>query len=246
MSAALDGEVLRDVVVLWDLDHTLLDAGGVDRAVWLDVCAELTGVAPESARIVPGSTIRALLRSLLRQAGIGEDAVDELLPRAIERERELLDARRDRLVRHGRALPGAHAAVEYFAGAAHVTQSVLTGNQIEAARIKLEAYGFSDGLDLSQGAFGADTLHRPDLVAHALDAARQRRGRALPPGDVLMFGDTVLDVEAARSHGARVVAVATGEVPASALREAGADLVLPDLVDLLPAMDSHPTLKGFL
>lgn len=246
MSLAIDTDESREVVVLWDLDQTLLDAGGVDREIWLDVCAELTGAVPESAEVVPGSTVRRLFSSLLRQAGIDERAIDEVLPRALEREHELLDARRDRLMRRGRALPGAHAAIDHFARAGHVTQTVLTGNQIGAARIKLEAYGLSAGLDLSQGAFGADTVHRPDLVVEALDRARQRRGRPLPPGDVLMLGDSILDVEAARSHGARVVAVATGTTSASALHDAGADLVIPDLVDLFPAMSSHPTLRGFL
>lgn len=246
MSVVVDRGAARDVVVLWDLDHTLLDAGGVDREIWVDVCAELTGTVLETPEVVPGSTVRSLFRSLLRQAGVGDDSLDEVLPRAIERERELLAERRDRLRRHGRALPGAHAAIDHFARAPHVTQSVLTGNQIDAARVKLEAYGLSAGLDLSQGAFGTDTVHRPDLVAAALDTAHRRRGRALPPGDVLMFGDSVLDVEAARSHGARVVAVATGETPVAVLQEAGADLVIPDLVDLLPAMNSHPTMKGFL
>ncbi|MFM1729109.1 HAD hydrolase-like protein [Prescottella soli] len=241
----IDRAAPRDVLVLWDLDQTLLDAGGVDRQVWLDVCAELTGTVLESAEVVPGSTVRALMRSLLRQSGLGEDDVDDVLPRAIGRERELLDARRELLVQHGRALPGARAAIEHFARAPHVTQSVLTGNQIDAARIKLEAYGLAAGLDLSRGAFGSDTVHRPDLVVQALDTARWL-GRALEPGDVLMVGDSVLDVEAARSHGARVVAVATGETPASVLQDAGADLVVPDLVDLLPAMNSHPSLKGFL
>jgi phosphoglycolate phosphatase len=232
-------------LVLWDLDHTLLDAGGVDREVWLDVCAELTGAAPEPAVVVPGSTVRSLLRSLLRQAGAAADAADALLPRAIARESELLGARRDLLARRGRALPGAHAALEYFARAPQVTQSVLTGNQIATARIKLEAFGLTAGLDLSRGAFGDDTVHRPDLVVRALETAR-RHGEPVSPGDVLMVGDSVLDVEAARSHGVRVVAVATGETPAAVLRDAGADLVVADLTGLLPAMNSHPDLKGFL
>ena len=30
-------------LVLWDIDRTLVFAAGVDKAVWLEVCTELTG-----------------------------------------------------------------------------------------------------------------------------------------------------------------------------------------------------------
>ncbi|NDK88859.1 HAD hydrolase-like protein [Gordonia desulfuricans] len=246
MSSVVDVDAADEMMVLWDLDQTLLDSGGVDREVWLDVCAELTGTVPDPPEVIPGSTVRLLFSSLLRQAGMAEPAIAAACSRAIEREHELLGERRDRLMRRGRALPGAHAAIDHFARSGHITQSVLTGNQVGTARIKLDAYGLSSGLDLEQGAFGTHTVHRRDLVVDALELARARRGAPLRPGDLLMIGDAVFDVEAARSNGARVVAVATGVTPADELRAAGADLVIDDLVDLIPAMSSHPVLKGFL
>lgn len=246
MSTTFENDAAQDVLVLWDLDQTLLEPGGVDRQVWLDLCAELTGVMLESAEVTPGSTARGLLRSLLRQTGQGEDEAEKLLPRALERERELLYERREHLAQRGHALPGAREAIDHFTGVPHVTQSVLTGNQLATSRIKLDAYALAAGLDLSQGAFGADTDHRPDLVVQAHRNARERRSSALPDENVLLIGDSLLDIAAARSHGACVVAVATGVTPIHVLQDAGADLVIPDLLDLIPAMSAVPSLKGFV
>ena len=49
--------------------------------------------------------------------------------------------------------------------------------------------------------------------------------------DVLVIGDTVLDVACARAAGARSIAVATGPSGIDALQAAGADVVVEDLSD---------------
>jgi phosphoglycolate phosphatase-like HAD superfamily hydrolase len=51
------------------------------------------------------------------------------------------------------------------------------------------------------------------------------------PEEVVLIGDTPLDVRAAREAGARCVAVASGPHATSELRAAGADSVLADLTD---------------
>ena len=53
----------------------------------------------------------------------------------------------------------------------------------------------------------------------------------MPPGDVVVIGDTPLDVACAAASGARSVAVATGGFDVDELRKAGADVVLQDFSD---------------
>jgi beta-phosphoglucomutase-like phosphatase (HAD superfamily) len=95
--------------------------------------------------------------------------------------------------------------------------------------VKLGAYREFDPLDLSLGAFGDHHLVRADLVAVARRRYADRYG--IQPSDVVLIGDTPLDIEAARLSGARVVAVATGRYSVAELRAAGAARVLPDLRD---------------
>ena len=61
--------------------------------------------------------------------------------------------------------------------------------------------------------------------AEACGAPRQQ------PGDVIVVGDTVLDVACAKAAGARSVAVATGPCDVETLRKSGADVVVRDLTD---------------
>ena len=68
-----------------------------------------------------------------------------------------------------------------------------------------------------------------------LDLARQRAyakyGITFDAAGTVIIGDTPHDVTAGHEGGALVVAVATGRSSEAELREAGADLVLPDLTD---------------
>jgi phosphoglycolate phosphatase len=68
-------------------------------------------------------------------------------------------------------------------------------------------------------------------VSIARARARQKYGVAFDQTNTVIVGDTPRDVEAGRSGGARVVAVASGIHDQAELRGAGADVVLPNLAD---------------
>ena len=81
------------------------------------------------------------------------------------------------------------------------------------------------------GAFGDDAPDRNGLLPKAMAAIRACGGPDVAPLDVVVIGDTPLDVACAAASGARSLAVATGGYDAEALRAAGADVVLEDLSD---------------
>lgn len=61
---------------------------------------------------------------------------------------------------------------------------------------------------------------------------------ALGAEDLVVVGDSVWDMEAARRVGAAAVGVATGGTSASELHDAGAELTFPDLTALLEALQA--------
>ena len=69
---------------------------------------------------------------------------------------------------------------------------------------------------------------RAELVARAIE--RGREGGAV--GEVVVVGDTIHDIAAARANGAVAIAVATGGQTAAQLAAAGADVVLASLHEL--------------
>ena len=111
----------------------------------------------------------------------------------------------------------------------NVFLALLTGNCEEGARIKLEHF------DLWRyfrcGAYGDDVHDRNALFAVAMSRVRACGGPDARPRDVIVVGDTPLDVACAAAAGARSVAVATGPSDAETLRKSGAEVVFDDLSD---------------
>lgn len=221
---------MSDVLVLWDLDLTLLDPAGFGTRMITPALADLLGRDPVMGASFAGRTDRAILTDLLEINGIGvdDDEVVLSLMDAVARRCETFGE--DLLAGGGGPLPGAHEAVAALAADPRLHQGIVTGNMRRTALLKLRLCGF-DGLpDPGLGAFGDHHADRAHLVRDALAAARAR-GVDVTPGRSVVVGDHVHDVRGARAAGAVCVAVATGRVSADDLRAAGAHTVLPDLTD---------------
>jgi phosphoglycolate phosphatase len=203
---------VAELLVLWDVDYTLVGADGLGTRLYEVVFREmfgreLTEVAPKAGR-----TDRAIIGDTLAMAGVPVSAAGPFLA-ALERV-----AADDTVPGPVRPLPGASEAIAALA-AAGIRQSLLTGNVRPLAALKLRRAGLGADLDLDAGAYGDVHEVRAELVTAARRAARR------------VYGLDFLDVEAALAAGARAVAVATGSYPAADLAAAGAHMVLPDLTD---------------
>jgi phosphoglycolate phosphatase-like HAD superfamily hydrolase len=66
----------------------------------------------------------------------------------------------------------------------------------------------------------------------AIDEAERATGARVPPSRVIVIGDTPLDVDCAKAHGAVAVGVATGPFTRKELEESGADLALDSLAQV--------------
>jgi phosphoglycolate phosphatase-like HAD superfamily hydrolase len=222
---------VRGLLVLWDIDFTLLNAGGVGRAVYVSVFRHLFGRDPVAVAPMAGRTERAIILDTLTMCGISEpgEQVDAFVAELARRAPEL----RHTFAARGHALPGAMAALTAVAGlgAGAAVQSVLTGNVRPVAAAKLAAFGLDNYLDLAIGAYGEEHEQRAELVYLARRRAAAGYGRDFGGQATVLVGDTPLDVAAAAKSGARSVAVATGGSTAAQLAAAGADCVLPDLTD---------------
>lgn len=216
-------------LVLWDIDGTLVDSVKLGRFAFEDAFEHVTGSPPAESVPFAGRTDYEIAHDLLQRAGI--EPHDGLLERfGLELERAMA-RRAGELRARGRAYPGARECLERLGREPGVVQSLLTGNIAANAQVKLGAFGLDTLIDLDIGAYGSDHRRRGRLVAVALQKCERKHGAKLAPSDVVLVGDTPLDVAAAREGGARAVAVATGPFGASELTAAGADAVLTDLRD---------------
>jgi phosphoglycolate phosphatase-like HAD superfamily hydrolase len=256
---------VREHLVLWDVDHTLINAGGLSPRLYGVVFEQMFGRTLASVAPMAGRTDRAIILDTLTSAGVPDPAQHVCaFAAALTAEAPAFGAR---VRQRGRALPGAKDALRALAAMsgnsaccpsghpagiprAHrpgvaggareqaplVVQSVLTGNLRPLAEVKLGALGLDEYLDLDVGAYGDTHEVRAELVWVARDRAGAAYHARFDGPATVLIGDTPLDVQAARATGARAVAVATGGTSAAELAAAGAHAVLPDLTDTVAVL----------
>lgn len=210
------------MLVLWDIDHTLIATRGVGRELSAAAFEAATGVPMREQATIDGITEQVIFRETARLHGLATTRRDfERFATALAAQHLTHSAQ---LRERGHALAGAASALDALA-AAGVEQTVVTGNVRQVAEIKLEIFGLDQHVRWEEGAYGEDAESRPDLVRLALDRAR------VPPHDAVIIGDTPADIEGGHAHEVRVIAVASGRSTAEDLALAGADAVLRDLTD---------------
>jgi phosphoglycolate phosphatase len=228
---------MADILVLWDIDHTLIETRGVGGEIYADAFRAVTGQPLDQMPPLSGRTEPVIFREALKAHGIADTG--DLYSWFADEQARGYAARADELRSRGRALPGAAEALRALADRPDVIQSVLTGNTRESAEIKLRTFDLDRYLDLDIGAYGSDDDTRANLVKIARQRAEAAHGVRFDAPSTVLIGDTPNDVVAARDGGARIIAVATGSDSAADLAATGADTVLDDLAqtdDLLTAI----------
>jgi phosphoglycolate phosphatase-like HAD superfamily hydrolase len=210
-------------IILWDIDGTLLRTNGAGSLAMNRAFEWLFGVPEALAPIdIAGRSDLWILRATAAHHGfhLAAEAVSAFIDCYAEALAETLPAR------GGRVLPGVAAVLEHLAQAG-VVQGLGTGNFRRTAAAKLAHFGI--GAYFREGGFGDDAAERPSILAAGV---ARLRPWAAAEAEVVVVGDTVHDVTAARAIGARVVAVSTGSGRLEDLQAAGADVILADCAHL--------------
>jgi len=219
-------------LLLWDIDGTLIRGGGVGAAAIADAAATAARRPVNGhAVMMHGKTDPQILTEIFRAAEVAEDAIPGLLPSAMaEAERLLAQAEAD-LRAKGEVLPGVLDALARFHLMPGVRQSLVTGNLLGNAAVKLAAFELTHYFDVEVGAYGTDHADRGELVPIALERVARLRGERYRRHDVWVIGDTPADFACAQAAGVRCILVATGLIPRAELATCGADAVFDDLTE---------------
>lgn len=236
-------------LVLWNIDLTLVDVGRVTRAAYVDAFRRVTGrplvQLPQTAGCIESEIFFDAVELNSSGPGSGGDQPasdgsgaasdgsggDALLARFMQELATAFAARRSQLASHGQLLPGALDAVIAVDRLPGVVQTVLTGSIAPNALEKLQAFGLAEYLDTEIGGYGSDAFPKGAMLLNARRRAAEKYSANFTEDATVYIADSPRDMEAARVGGARCVAVATGRSSAGELRDAGADIILPDLAD---------------
>ena len=218
------------LLVLWDLDGTLVDTAPHGRHAFADAFRAVVGRPAERYPSLSGRTDTEIAIDLLELNGV--EGGERLLSRFCDALAAALAQREDTVRREGRVLPGAREAVAALAREPGVVQSLLTGNIHPNAVLKLASFGLGEGLDLEVGGYGSDDRRRPHLVTVARRRAEEKYGARVAPERTVLIGDTPLDVAAALSAGVRCIGIAGSRYSRDELRAAGAEAAVDELDEL--------------
>lgn len=227
----------RGPLVLFDVDGTLVNAAGAGRWALERAFESVFGfdALPDAATRVrfDGRTDPLIIEEIAALAGIEAGILEG---RARDLERRYLDELAGRLAerREARALPGVRdLLVEMTERRAPF--GLLTGNIERGARLKLGAVGI--GTFFTLGAFGSDGPHRAALGRLARERFETALDRSFAPEEVVVVGDSVEDVRAARANGYRCLAVLTGWTEREILLSENPDALIQDLSSTTDVLD---------
>jgi phosphoglycolate phosphatase len=210
------------ILYLFDIDGTLLHARRSGRRAFEAVFATRHGVERACDGVAFGGKTDPALVDEIFVARLGRPATDGERAAFLEAYLPLLRAD---LAQDGvEVLAGVDHTLAWLAARPAVVLGIATGNVRAGAEAKLAAAGL--GAYFSLGGYGCDSHLRAELVAAAIARGRQRGELT----EVVVVGDTVHDISAARACGAVACAVATGSDPAEALGHA--DVVLTTMAEL--------------
>ena len=193
-------------LVLFDIDGTLIHSGGAGEKAFAKVCAMEFKVPNGTAQLrFAGRTDTSIVRDFFVRNEI--DPSRHNFRRFFDCYVFWLDQMLQQTA--GRVLPGVSRMLKRFGALPKPPLiGLLTGNIRLGAEIKLRHYKLWDSF--VTGAFGDDHEERNCIAGVARERGEKLLEKKLRGEEILVIGDTPLDVECAKSIDARVLAVATG------------------------------------
>ncbi|MGE9268727.1 MAG: HAD family hydrolase [Verrucomicrobiales bacterium] len=217
------------MLLLFDIDGTLIDTGGAGLTSLSETARELYGGEGPPLDLA-GSTDGGVLLGIFSHFNVEPE------PGEFERfyahyEEKLRDNLASGRFDEGQVLPGVPELLAQLAESDH-SLGLLTGNTAAGAAIKTAHYGLAHYFPF--GAYGDDHHDRNKLGPIALERAEKSIGRPFSPADTLIIGDTPKDIACARACGAKVAAVATGKFTRAELAAYEPDILLDNLLGWQP------------
>ncbi|MFI5729867.1 HAD family hydrolase [Kribbella sp. NPDC051587] len=233
---------LPPTLILWDVDHTLIENGGVSKDTYALGFELLVGRSPEVRPTTHGRTDFQIMRELFAANSIDSDqyAIADIRDALLK----AMETMAPQLPERGYALPGARETLKALAHNSRIIQSTLTGNIQENGRSKLAAFGLDNLVDLEVGGYGSDNIVRSKLVDAAREKVFRKYAVQFDEQSTVLIGDTPLDVKAAIDGGAQIIAVASGVHGIQELRESGARVALDNLRNLADVVSALTEVRG--
>jgi len=221
-------------IVLFDIDGTLIKAGGAGLRGLNKAIKEMCGVDNICDKFsLQGSTDKENFATAFKHACGKKPTAKQF------RELELkyigflpAEVKRSIKSKNYSKLNGVEKLLVLLSKRKDVMVGLGTGNLKEGAFIKLEPSGFRKYFAF--GGYGCDSHIRSEVLKKAVERAGKIVKTEIRPADVYVIGDTHLDVAAAKDAGYHSAAVMDGFGDQKLLERSGSELIVKNFTDLYP------------
>jgi len=215
-------------LVLFDIDGTLLNSGGLGRASMQRALRMVFRSPGNPSYRYHGKTDKQIVRDVMRLEGHSDEHIDSRMEKLIDLYLEGLRTGAKSGKFNVRPLEGVPELLDALEAREDVLLGLLTGNVEPGARTKLTAAGINPDR-FRVNAFGSDHEHRPELPAIAQRRASETLGLDIAGDRLIVIGDTPADIECGRALGAKAIGVASGHYTVEQLEAHNAYAVFPSL-----------------
>jgi phosphoglycolate phosphatase len=214
-------------LIMFDFDGTLVDSQGGIVAAMTEAfrAAGLVDPDPLDVRRVVGLSLTEAIEELMPEA----DAV--AVAEVVQGYREAFLSLRTRPDFHEPLFPGAREALELL-DHPEVLLGIATGKHRRGLLNSLERHDLAERFVTLKTADDGPSKPHPGILQKAMAEF------GVDPADTVMVGDTVFDVQMARSAQARALGVSWGYHESAELVAAGAAQVIDRFEELLPALSA--------
>lgn len=224
-------------LVLFDIDGTMLNSGGMGRASMQRALAEVFGSPGNPSYRYDGKTDKQIVRDTMRLEGHTDEHIDSRMEALIDLYLEGLQTGVESGNFDVRPLDGVVELLDALEAREDIVLGLLTGNVEPGARVKLKAAGI-DPDRFRVNAFGSDHEHRPQLPAIAQRRASENLGLDILGERVIVIGDTPADIQCGRELGARAIGVASGHYTVEQLEAHDPYAVFPSLANTAQVLET--------
>ncbi len=220
-------------LVLFDLDGTLVDAGGCGRRALVKAIEALYGKKPEFEHaLISGRTDLDNFSIVYGLVKNGKKPSAAEMKKMKAKYLELLPQEVHASVRCKKydLVPGVEKFLNLLSKNKEIILGLGTGNLEEGAKLKLEPSKL--GKYFSVGGYGDDGHTREDMLKAAVKRAEKKYKTSFKPEQVFVIGDTHRDIVAAKNCGFHSAVLTNGFGDAQKIQRAAAELETKDFKDI--------------
>jgi len=217
--------ISNNILVLWDIDGTLMHCGSDGTKALNKTFYELYGVENAFSSAGIGSAMDAvILDRIMESFKLDKNDLDRVKKVYVGILKDILNQNQSKNV-----LPGVIELLEYIKESDSCFNALLTSNLRMGAETKLHSVGLSKYFHV--GGFGDDFGEKWDAAAKGISEAENYYNVNFSGENIYIIGDSAYDIECAKKMGIKSIGVATGWMDYNTLMSHEPDYLYNDLSD---------------